>query len=928
MTGIVGNHGEFLAERHPIAVTTGNSLTVYATLRNLEHYCESFGIDLADEEIAVVGIPGSIATAVAALLAPRCRGLVLGARRTSTRATHLAERLGARLEVDLPTALAEASIVVTATSSGDCIDPGWLRPGCLVLDVGVPSDVRRAEPARDDVLILSAGYARVPASMPRDSFFLRFYHGIVPSCLGETMVLALENRADSFSIGRELSLDRVREIGRLAEAHGFVFSEALACGQSLTPEARSQYLKVLSRTRTSRSRPSRRYDEQALSERPADEAINLADLAGHAAERYARHINPVLIGVGGPSGLTRTFVRGEGAELFDESGRAYLDFVAGFGSLNLGHNHPEVAAAVASALRQQAPGFSPASVNPLAAALAEQLVAITPRGLEMVFFTNSGAESVEAALKLARAATGRSGLLSCLGSFHGKTFGALSVTGNRTYQGPFAPLVPDCQAIPYGDAKALELALATRRHAAFVVEPIQGEGGMITPPPGYLAEAHRLCRQAGTLFIADEVQTGLGRTGPLFAVERDGIEPDILALAKSLGGGLMPLGAMIARRDVWMKAYGSYQTFALHSSTFSGGSLACAAGLATLRVLRESPVLVDAARRGTQLRQGLEAIARSCPIIREVRGRGPDARPGIPRAIPDAAHQLQGIRLVGGELVAGARSRGSPPHDPGAVRAIEPAPRARDLYPGRPLEPPGAPGPASPDRERGPGGSIPRGAPGDLRRVGPDRRHRRSDPEQVGRRDGAEVNPSPLLAIRHSFEQGDQTMPASDEIDAKVTRVLVQALGVEEEDVKPSATLQGDLGAESIDFLDIVFRLEREFMIRIDRNELFPEPFLMKDSAFFGDGRLTDDGLAALRAQMPFADWKELERDRQIDRVDDLFTVDLVTSYVRWKVGGTGTAATDAGAPSPRLSRENSRPSAISTGSPAAQARARSAGVA
>jgi acetylornithine/succinyldiaminopimelate/putrescine aminotransferase len=512
--------------------------------------------------------------------------------------------------------------VVTATSSGDCIEQGWLRPGCLVLDVGVPSDVRRAARTRDDVLILSAGYARVPASMPRDSFFLRFYHGIVPSCLGETMVLALEDRVESFSIGRELQLDRIREIGRLADAHGFVFSEALACGQALSPETRSQFLKVLSTTRPMRSRPLRRCDDRVAVERADDEPINVADLAKHAAERHARHINPVLIGVGGPSGLTRTFVRGEGAELFDESGRAYLDFVAGFGSLNLGHNHPEVAAAVASTLSQHAPGFSPGSVNPLAAALAEQLVAITPRGLEIVFFTNSGAESIEAALKLARAATGRSGLLSCQGSFHGKTFGALSVTGNRAYQGPFGPLVPDCQAIPYGDTKALELALAMRQHAAFVVEPIQGEGGMVTPPPAYLAEAQRLCREAGTLFIADEVQTGLGRSGPMFAIERDGIEPDILTLAKSLGGGLMPLGAMIARRDLWLKAYGSYQTFALHSSTFSGGSLACAAGLATLRVLRDSPTLVDATRRGIQLREGLEAIARSCPIIREVRGHG------------------------------------------------------------------------------------------------------------------------------------------------------------------------------------------------------------------------------------------------------------------------------------------------------------------
>jgi 3-acetyloctanal aminotransferase len=626
MTGIIGNHGAFLAERHPIAVTTGNSLTVYATLRNLEHYCEALGIDLADEEVAVVGIPGSIATAVAALLAPLCRRLVLGARRASPRAVQWADRLGARLEVELPKALAEASLVVTATSSGDCIEPSWLRPGCLVLDVGVPSDVRGATPARDDVLVLSAGYARVPAAMPRDSFFLKFFHGIVPSCLGETMVLSLEDRADSFSIGRDLDLGRVHEIGRLAEAHGFAFSEALASGLPLSPEARSQFLKVLSRTRSVRSHRSRRCLCQTadgdIDDRVETEGIDLTRLAEHAAERHARHINPVQIGVGGPSGLTRTFVRAKGAELFDESGRAYLDFVAGFGSLNLGHNHPEVVAAVASAMSQQAPGFSPGSVNPLAAALAEQLVALTPRGLEMVFFTNSGAESIEAALKLARAATDRSGLLSCRGSFHGKTFGALSVTGNRTYQRPFGPLVPDCQAIPYGDLHALELALAAGQFAAFVVEPIQGEGGMVTPPSGYLAEAHRLCREAGTLFIADEVQTGLGRTGPLFAVERDGIEPDILTLAKSLGGGLMPLGAMVARRDLWLKAYGSYQTFALHSSTFSGGSLACAAGLATLRILRDGPVMAHAARCASQLREGLETIARACPIIRAVRGHG------------------------------------------------------------------------------------------------------------------------------------------------------------------------------------------------------------------------------------------------------------------------------------------------------------------
>ena len=625
MTGIIGNRGAYLAGRHPVAVTTGNSLTIYATYRNLGHYCEAFGIDLDREVVAVVGIPGSIASGLATLLAPRCRRLILAARRAAPQALELAETLGAPLELDLAEALADATVVIAATSSGDCIDPAWLRPGALVLDVGVPGDVRRVEPARPDVLILSAGYSRVPATMPRDSFFLRFFQGIVPSCLGETIVLSLENRAESYSIGRELDLDRVREIGRLAEGHGFRFDDALAYGLPLGAEEHSRFLKVIARTRPSRRESSACGCGDAGRDRCgscASEPPELDGLAGLAADRHARHINPVLIGMGRMTGLTRTFVRGRGAELFDESGRAYLDLVAGFGSMNLGHNHPHVVAAISAALERQAPGFSPSSVNPLAAALAERLVALTPGGLDMVFFTNSGAESVEAAIKLARAATGRTGLLSCQGSFHGKTLGALSVTGRRSYQEPFGPMVPDCRAIPYGDLEVLESALASRQQAAFIVEPIQGEAGMIAPPSGYLAEAHRLCRRAGTLFIADEVQTGLGRTGPLFAVERDGVEPDVMTLAKSLGGGLMPLGAMLARRDLWLKAYGSYQTFALHSSTFSGGSLACAAGLATLQALTDGVILPEADERGDQLRDGLASIARDCPMIREVRGRG------------------------------------------------------------------------------------------------------------------------------------------------------------------------------------------------------------------------------------------------------------------------------------------------------------------
>jgi acetylornithine/succinyldiaminopimelate/putrescine aminotransferase len=324
----------------------------------------------------------------------------------------------------------------------------------------------------------------------------------------------------------------------------------------------------------------------------------------------------------GKSGLLKMFVRGEGAYLFDNEGQKYLDFVAGFGALNLGHNHPSVARAVTSAVQEQAPGFTPTAVNPYATALAERLSCVAPTGLEMAFFTNSGTESVEAAIKLARAATGRTGLLSCEGSFHGKTMGSLSLTGNPSYQKPFRPLLGDCETIPFGDYEALERALASRHFAAFVVEPIQGEGGMRVPPAGYLREVQSICRSTETLLVVDEVQTGMGRTGTMFAVEHEDVHPDVLTLAKSLGGGLMPIGVMLASREAWMKAYGSVATCTLHTSTFGGGSLACAAALAAIDALEDEHLAENAAARGEQLTDGLNELCRRYRCLRQVRGRG------------------------------------------------------------------------------------------------------------------------------------------------------------------------------------------------------------------------------------------------------------------------------------------------------------------
>lgn len=615
LTGIVGGRGTVIAENSSIAVTTGNSLTAYTALQNLFEASDDVGIDLSQETVAVVGIPGSIASVAATLLAPHCGRLLLVGRRSSGPATRLAKQLGAELLTDIPEALKQSRVVLSATSTGSCIDQSWLNPGTLVVDVGVPTDIQGATAERDDVLILTGGLVHLPDSMAAASKLLWFQHGMIPSCLGETMLLGLEEREECLSLGRELQPETVQEIGGVARAHGFDFSHLISFGCPLTDEVVVKFQKTRSRIKSKSA--------YAANGKPRDPATtNSNRRAERAARLYSRFINPVVMAMNGTSGLLKTFVRGEGAYLIDAEGNRYLDFVAGFGALNLGHNHPAVAEAVTNAVRDQAPGFTPTGVNPYATALAERLVCQAPAGLEMTFFTNSGTESVEAAIKLARAATGRSGLLSCEGSFHGKTLGSLSLTGNPSYQKPFRPLVGDCEAIPYGDYEALERALTSRRFAAFVVEPIQGEGGMRVPPAGYLREVQSICRSTDTLLVVDEVQTGLGRTGTLFAVEHEDVHPDIMTLAKSLGGGMMPIGAMLARRDVWMKAYGSVPNCTLHTSTFGGGSLACAAALATLDTIENERIVENAAARGEQLMQGLNELCRRYGCLRQVRGRG------------------------------------------------------------------------------------------------------------------------------------------------------------------------------------------------------------------------------------------------------------------------------------------------------------------
>lgn len=319
-------------------------------------------------------------------------------------------------------------------------------------------------------------------------------------------------------------------------------------------------------------------------------------------------------------GYLRDFVSAHGIELVDARGRTYLDFLAGYGSVPLGHNHPAVAAAVKAAIDAAVPHFILMAPEALPAALAARIAALAPGELSMSFFMSSGSEAVDGALKLARAVTRRPRFVAAQRGYHGSTFGAMAVTGDPRLEifEPFGPRT----LVPWGDVGAIEAALKKRDVAAVILEPIQAEGGVNLPPPGYLREVARLCTKYGSLFILDEVQTGLGRTGTWFTCEHEGVVPDVMVLAKALSGGLVPISAYVTRPDLWRKAYGTLQSCELHCTTYRGGPLACAAALATIEVIDTLGLATRAHTLGEQLGRGLRAATAGHPLVREVRGRG------------------------------------------------------------------------------------------------------------------------------------------------------------------------------------------------------------------------------------------------------------------------------------------------------------------
>jgi putrescine aminotransferase len=346
-------------------------------------------------------------------------------------------------------------------------------------------------------------------------------------------------------------------------------------------------------------------------------AMNADALRASVVSDYSEHLNPGLAKLMQFAGFG-VEVSAEGMYITDQDGRQYLDFLGGYGVFSLGHRHPDVLKAVVDQLQKQ-PLSSKTFFNPVQGALARRLAEVAPEGLQYTFFSNSGTEAVEAALKMARAATGRTGFVSTEGGYHGKTMGALSVTGREKYRKPYQPLVPGASFVPYGDLAAAEAAI-NETTAAFIVETVQGEGGVHVAPPGYLAGLRAACDRAGALLIADEVQTGLGRTGKWFGCDHEGVRPDLMTLAKALGGGVMPIGATMGTAAVWNKVFADNPL--THTSTFGGNPLACAAGLAVLDIMERDNLVERVATQGDRLQAALREAFKDQPLVAEVRGQG------------------------------------------------------------------------------------------------------------------------------------------------------------------------------------------------------------------------------------------------------------------------------------------------------------------
>jgi ornithine--oxo-acid transaminase len=349
-------------------------------------------------------------------------------------------------------------------------------------------------------------------------------------------------------------------------------------------------------------------------------ATSTVSVSGYMS--YQSHVNPQWVNLLNVLEMNEDYVHCEGAELFTRDGRRILDFLSGYCVHNTGHNHPAIVQALKDELDARGPAMLQSHVPHLAGELAAQLTARAGGRLEKVYFCSSGSEGVESAIKFARAHTRRSLLVYAEHAFHGLTCGALSLMSDRFWREGFGPLLPDTAEVAFNDLTALEKRLSGRQAAAFIVEPIQSEGGIVSPEGGYLRSAQDLCRKFGTLLVLDEVQTGMYRTGPFLAAHHYGVEPDMVVLAKALSGGLVPSAAVLLSDAIYRSVFGSLKRAIVHASTFGENGLSMRAGLATLEVLDNEVLGARATESGEYLRRRLTEELSSYDMVKSVRGCG------------------------------------------------------------------------------------------------------------------------------------------------------------------------------------------------------------------------------------------------------------------------------------------------------------------
>ncbi len=354
-------------------------------------------------------------------------------------------------------------------------------------------------------------------------------------------------------------------------------------------------------------------------------AFSIAELfTAHNQEKfdlYEQFLNNQMVRVLKTIGYDRHYKSAVGQYLYDQDGTEYLDLLSGFGVFALGRNHPTVANALKEVLSLDLPNLVQLDVSVLSGLLGKELLKTTPENINKIFFCNSGTEAVEAAIKFARFTTRREKIVYCEHGYHGLTLGALSLNGEEIFRTGFGPLIPGCSAVPFNDISALEQALSSKDVAAFIIEPIQGKGVNV-PDDNYLPEVERLCKKYGTLLVADEVQTGLGRTGKFWAIDHWGVQPDMICMAKALSGGHVPVGAVAMTQKIMDTVYNRMDRAVVHGSTFAKNNLAMAAGLATLHVLVEENLIEKSAVIGNDIIESINAMSAKYEFLKEARGKG------------------------------------------------------------------------------------------------------------------------------------------------------------------------------------------------------------------------------------------------------------------------------------------------------------------